>query len=145
MWRRLRPAPTLQLRQVPASIIQINTSDGGVPKRPVLDAVVTPLGIDGDSHAHPEVHGGPVKALLLITAEGIEELTAQGFPLFPGALGENLTTIGLDRRSMRFGQRYRIGEVTIELTEMRMPCQTIMIYGPHIGKAVYDSAVRDGD
>ena len=99
----------ITIRAVPASILQINISKGGVPKRPVPEAVVTPLGIDGDLHAHPEIHGGPIKALLLITSEGIEELKNLGFPLFHGALGENLTTCGLDRRTLRIGQRWRIG------------------------------------
>jgi len=54
----------------PGSILQINLSRGGAPKH----AVVTPLGIQGDLHAHPAVHGGPLKALLLITSEGLEEL-----------------------------------------------------------------------
>jgi MOSC domain-containing protein YiiM len=130
---------------VAASILKINISAGGVPKRPVPQAVVTPLGIDGDVHAHPEVHGGPAKALLLITAEGIEELTALGYPLFHGALGENLTTQGLDRRRMRAGQRYQAGEIVIEFTRVRTPCKTIKVYGSNIGKAMYDDAVRAGD
>jgi len=128
-----------------ASILQVNISGGGVPKRAVPHAAVTPLGIDGDLHAHPEVHGGPGKALLLITSEGTAELTALGYPLFHGALGENLTTQGLDRHSLRIGQRYRIGETVIEITRVRTPCKTIKVYGADIGKAVYDNAVRDGN
>ena len=47
----------------------------------------------------------------------VEELTSEGYPLFFGALGENITTRGLDRRTLRAGQRYRLGtEVTVELT-----------------------------
>jgi MOSC domain-containing protein YiiM len=130
---------------VPASILQINISKGGVPKLPVTEAVITPLGIDGDLHAHPEIHGGLIKALLLITSEGIEELKGQGFPLFYGALGENLTTSGLDRRSLRIGQRWRIGEAVIELTRIRTPCRTIEVYGAGIGQAVYDQDVKAGD
>lgn len=106
---------------------------------------MTSLGLDGDSHAHPLIHGGPRKALLLITAEGIEELKMQGFPLFNGALGENLTTMGLDRRVLRLGQRLRIGEVLVELTRVRTPCQTIEVYGSGIGAAVYDQDVNAGD
>ena len=130
---------------MPASILQINVSLGGVPKRPVADAVITPLGIEGDLHAHPAIHGGPVKALLLITSEGIDELKSMGYPLFYGALGENLTTSGLDRRSLRIGQRWRIGEVVVELTQLRTPCSTIAVYGAGIGEAVYDQQVRVGD
>ena len=127
------------------SIVQINISPGGVPKRPTAEAEVTVQGIRGDSWAHPEIHGGPNQAVLLITSEGIEELIAQGYPLFPGALGENLTTTGLDRRQMRLGQRYRVGEVTLELSKMRSPCTTLDVYGPSIKTAVYDAQVSAGD
>jgi MOSC domain-containing protein YiiM len=127
------------------SIVQINISPGGVPKRPVAEAEVTVQGIRGDSWAHPEIHGGPNQAVLLITSEGIEELIAQGYPLFPGALGENLTTMGLPRQQMRLGQRYRVGEVTLELSKMRSPCTTLDVYGPSIKNAVYDAQVSAGD
>ena len=133
------------------SILQINVSQGGVPKRPIADSVVTPLGIEGDHHAHPEIHGGPRKALLLICSEGIEELKQGGFPLYPGALGENITTQGLDRRALRIGQRWRIGGIVVELTRVRVPCSTIQIYnagivsGASISAAIYDQEVKAGD
>jgi MOSC domain-containing protein YiiM len=127
------------------SIIQINISPGGVPKHRIPEAIVTAEGIQGDDWAHPAIHGGPNQALLLITSEGIQELTMQGFPLFAGALGENLTLRGLDRRQMRAGQRYRAGDVWIELTKLRGPCATLDVYGPGIQKAVYDAQVKAGD
>ena len=127
------------------SIVQINVSPGGVPKRPIAEAEVTPEGIRGDSWAHPEIHGGPNQALLLITSEGIGQLIAQGYPVYPGALGENLTTLGLDRRQMRIGQRYRVGDVMLEITKMRQPCSTLDVYGSSIKNAVYDAQVKAGD
>ncbi len=127
------------------SIVQVNISPGGVPKRPIAEAEVTLEGIRGDSWAHPQIHGGPNQALLLITSEGIGQLIAQGYPLYPGALGENLTTLGLDRRQMRIGQRYRVGDVMLELTKMRAPCTTLEVYGPSIIKAVYDAQVQAND
>jgi len=127
------------------SIIQINISPGGIPKRPVPEAVVTPEGIAGDSWAHPQIHGGLNKAVLIIASEGIEELIAEGYPLFPGALGENLTTRGLDRRQVRVGQRYRAGETLLEITKLRAPCATLDMYGPTLQKAVYDAQVKAGD
>jgi MOSC domain-containing protein YiiM len=130
---------------VTGSIVQISISAGGVPKRPVAEAEVTPEGIRGDSWAHPQIHGGPNQALLLITREGIGQLIAQGYPIFPGALGENLTTQGLDRRQMRIGQRFRVGEVMLELTKMRAPCSSLDVYGSSIKQAVYDARVKAGD
>jgi MOSC domain-containing protein YiiM len=126
-------------------IVQINISLGGVPKRPIAEAEVTPQGIRGDSWAHPQIHGGPNQALLLITSEGLAELIAQGYPLHPGALGENLTLTGLNRREMRIGQRYRAGETLLELTKIRAPCATLDVYGPSIKQAVYDAQVKAGD
>jgi MOSC domain-containing protein YiiM len=126
-------------------MIQINISPGGVPKRSIAQAEVTPEGIRGDSWAHPQIHGGPNQAVLLITSEGIGQLIAQGYPVFPGAMGENLTTLGLDRRRMRIGQRYRAGEALLEITKMRTPCNTLDVYGPSIKKAVYDAQVSAGD
>lgn len=127
------------------SIVQINISPGGIPKRPIAEAEVTPEGIRGDSWAHPQIHGGPNQALLLITSEGIDELIAQGYQLYAGALGENLTTAGLDRRQMRIGQRYRAGDVLFEITKMRAPCTTIEVYGPSIHRAIYDAQVKARD
>lgn len=127
------------------SILQINVSPGGVPKRPIPEAIVTTQGIQGDSWAHPDIHGGPNQAVLVITSEGIEELIAQGYALYPGALGENLTTTGLDRRQLRIGQRYRAGEVLLELTKVRTPCTTLDVYNPSIKLAIYDAQVNAGD
>jgi len=126
-------------------IVQINVSPGGIPKRPILEATVTFEGIRGDGWAHPGIHGGPNQPLLVATAEGIGELVSQGFPLYAGALGENLTITGIDRRQMRSGQRYRTGDVLIELTKARAPCATLSVYGPGIQQAVYDAQVKAGD
>ncbi len=127
------------------SVLQINISRGGVPKRPVVQSVATPLGLEGDVCAHPEIHGGPRQAVLLIAAEAIEELIARGYPLFFGALGENFTTRGLDRRLLRLGQRFRLGGAVIELTKVRAPCSTLDVYGTTIQREIYDQAVKAGN
>jgi MOSC domain-containing protein YiiM len=130
---------------VRGSVVQINRSPGGLPKRPVPEALATSLGLEGDSVAHPHIHGGLRKALLLIASETIDALIARGFPLFYGALGENLTTRGLDWRQIRPGQRFRAGEAFIEITKVRQPCSSLDIYGPGIQNQIYDQAVKAGD
>jgi MOSC domain-containing protein YiiM len=116
-----------------------------MPKRAIPEGEVTPLGIAGDDHNHPEIHGGPDQAVLLISSEAIAELTAQGFPLYPGALGENITTLGLDHKHWRSGQRWRIGPaVILEFTAVRQPCSQLSVYGP-IQRAIYDVRVDEGD
>ena len=127
------------------TVAQISISRGGLPKRPVTEAVLTPLGIEGDAQAHPEIHGGPRQAVLLITAEGIDDLIIRGYPIYYGAMGENLTTRGLDRRLLRTGQRFRVGSALIELTKVRGPCLQLDVYGASIKAEVYDSQVKAGD
>src|SRR5436190_23015284 len=85
------------------SILQVSISAGGLPKRAIDEGLITPLGIEGDRHAHPEIHGGPRKAVLIIAGEVVDELRARGYPLFYGAMGENLTTRGLTIRDIRIG------------------------------------------
>ena len=126
-------------------IIQINISRGGLPKRPIPEGVITPLGLEGDQCAHPEIHGGPKQAVLLIAAEVVDELLARGYPVYYGALGENLTTRGLDHRQLRIGQRLRAGGATLEITKVRGPCSTLDIYGPTIQQEIYDKKVKAGD
>jgi len=125
-------------------IVQISISRGGIPKRAVSEARVTPLGLEGDACANPAIHGGPQQALLIITAEGIDELITLGYPLFYGALGENFTTRGLDRKQLRIGQQFRVGTARIEITKLRTPCSTLDVYGPDIKQAIYDSQAKGG-
>ena len=118
------------------TIVQVNISRGGVPKLPISEGVLGPLGIEGDAHAHPRVHGGPAKAVLLITLEGIEELVARGYPVYAGALGENITTRGLDRRALRIGQQLRAGTAMIEITRRRKPCGNLDVYGAALKREI---------
>ncbi len=128
-----------------ASVLQINTSPGGIPKWPVEQALLTAAGIDGDACRNPRSHGGPLQAVLLISSEVVEHLVQLGFPVFPGALGENLTTVGLDYHHLRVGQQLAIGATLIELTKVRVPCSTLDVYGSAIKQAIYDQAAKAGD
>ncbi len=124
------------------SIVQINTSVGGLPKRAVAGGFITPLGLEGDLHAHPAIHGGPKKAILLIASEVIEELTSRGYPLFYGALGENLTTRGIRVRDLRIGDQLRAGGALLEITQPRGPCSALHVYGESLKEEIYDARVK---
>ena len=127
-------------------IHQLSTSPGGLPKYAVPQADATPMGLAGDLHRNMKVHGGPRQAVLLVTLEGIEELNAAGFAVSPGDLGENITTEGLDRRSVRVGQRYRLGaEVIIEIVKPRAPCMNLEAFASGLGLAVYDKQCKAHD
>jgi MOSC domain-containing protein YiiM len=125
-----------------ASILQINISRGGLPKTPIDSGFIGSLGIEGDLHAHPQFHGGPRKAILIIASETIDELVRRGYPVFYGALGENLTTRGLDIRDIRIGDEIRAGGAILEITQPRVPCGQLDVYRPSIKHEIYDAGVK---
>lgn len=107
-------------------IFQINCSDGGVPKRAIEEAELSPTGLIGDRQAHPKIHGGPDRALCLYSLERIEELQREGHPVSPGSVGENITVHGLDWSELKPGDRLALGdEVVIEITSYTNPCNSI--------------------
>jgi MOSC domain-containing protein YiiM len=127
------------------AVVQVSVSAGGVPNHAIDCGHITARGIEGDGWRHPQFHGIPKRAILLITAEGLDEIEAMGFSVWPGALGENLTTRGLNRRDLRLGQRFRGGSAAIRLTEIRFPCNTISMFGKGIQEAIYDMRAMKGD
>jgi MOSC domain-containing protein YiiM len=128
-------------------LIQINRSNGGLPKRGVMGPVMlTETSIEGDRCRNRMVHGGPLQAVLMLSAEVIDALAAQGYPVFYGALGENLTVSGLDPHRWRMGQRYRVGQdALIELTKRRTPCFHLDVYGPAIKAGIFDAQCKAND
>lgn len=128
-----------------AEIIQVSISRGGVPKRAVSRAMITYAGLEGDSWAHPQFHGGPDQKVLIAGAEAIDELAAEGFPVFYGALGENLTVRGVPLASLRAGQTWRAGDALIALTKVRVPCSTLDVYGRALRDRIYDDLAKADD
>jgi len=117
-----------------ARIVQLSVSNGGVPKKAVESVRVTALGLEGDAHRNREHHGGPERAVCLFAMETIRALQAEGHPLVPGTLGENVTLEGLDWSAVQPGARVRLGaEVVVEITRYTTPCFNIR------------PAFRDGD
>jgi MOSC domain-containing protein YiiM len=103
-------------------LVQLNVSDGGVPKRPVERAALTAGGIAGDRQRDRKHHGRPFQAVCLWSADVIDELSAAGHPIGPGCAGENLTLRGVDWRSLRPGVLVRVGEALVELSFPAVPC-----------------------
>jgi MOSC domain-containing protein YiiM len=107
-------------------IFQLNISAGGVPKLAVREGQVNELGLVGDEHRFPDIHGGPDRALCLFSLERIVALQAEGHPVFPGAVGENVTIAGLDWQQVVPGAQLFLGdEVLLEIMSYTSPCNTI--------------------
>jgi MOSC domain-containing protein YiiM len=107
-------------------IVQISVSPGGVPKRAVPSARVTTQGVEGDAQRDREHHGGPHRALCLYSYERILALQAEGHPISPGSIGENLTIEGLDWSRVTPGSCLRLGaDVLAQVTTYTAPCLNI--------------------
>lgn len=107
------------------TIVSLNVSDGGVPKRPVEEAWVSPAGMAGDRQADRRHHGGTDRALCLYSADLIDGLRREGHPITAGAAGENVTIAGLDWELVRPGLLLQLGRVEVEVTTYTVPCRTI--------------------
>lgn len=113
-------------RSPAGSVVAVNISDGGAPKRPVGRVKVGRSGLESDRQAERRHHGRPWQAVSLWSREVIEALTAEGHPIGPGCAGENLTISGLDWAKMRPGVRLGLGaDVVVEMTAYAEPCPKI--------------------
>jgi MOSC domain-containing protein YiiM len=111
---------------VEGRIFQLNVSNGGVPKLAVREAMLTSEGLEGDRQRDLRYHGGPERALCLFALERLLELQAEGHPIFPGSVGENLTVVGLDWARLTPGARLALGEeVQVEISSYTSPCKNI--------------------
>ena len=108
------------------TVISINVSSGGVPKRRVSDAKVSLLGLVNDDHDDKKHHGGPERAVCVYSLERIRALQAEGHPIDVGTAGENVTVEGIDWELVVPGARFRLGdEVLLEVASFTSPCKTI--------------------
>jgi len=110
---------------VSGRVVQVSVSPGGVPKRPVPSARVTVDGLEGDRHRDREHHGGPERAVCVYAMELIEALRAEGHPVAPGTLGENVTVEGLDWSALVPDACLLVGEVLLQVTRYTSPCVNI--------------------
>ncbi|CAH1660253.1 MOSC domain-containing protein [Hyphomicrobiales bacterium] len=104
-------------------------------------------GVEGDAHCGETVkHRSRVRAdptqpnlrqVHLIHGELFDELRLAGFCVSPGAMGENITTRGIDLLSLPTGAVLAIGgDAAVEITGLRNPCSQIDDFQPGLLKAV---------
>ncbi|MCX7802971.1 MAG: MOSC domain-containing protein, partial [Meiothermus ruber] len=73
-----------------------------------------------------EHHGGPDQAVYVYSAQDYDWWMEQlGEALLPGTFGENLTFSSFGAEPVRIGDRFRVGEVLLEITAPRIPCSTL--------------------
>lgn len=108
-------------------------------------------GVEGDAHSGVTVrHRSRVardpsqpnlRQVHLIHSELLDELAARGFPVSPGSMGENITTLGIDLLSLPRGTTLQLGgEALVEITGLRNPCVQLDRFSRGLTAAVLDRA-----
>jgi MOSC domain-containing protein YiiM len=137
------------------TVVAVSRSSGHRFSKPNEASIrlLTGLGVEGDAHLGVTVkHRSRVardptvpnlRQVHLIHAELHDELEAAGFRLWPGAMGENVTTRGVDLLGLPTGTRLRLGaDAVIEITGLRNPCRQLNDFQPGLMTATLD---RDAD
>ena len=87
------------------------------------------MNLDGDRQADLTVHGGRNKAVYAYPSEHYvfwrREFPKMDLPW--GMFGENFTTEGLTEKNAHIGDRFRIGEAVVAVSQPRLPCFKLAI------------------
>ena len=137
-------------------LAQLNISSGGMPKTPIAQAMVSVDGVNGDWQKNRKFHGGPNRAICLYSEELYQGLREAGVNVKNGDVGENFTTRGINLQHLKKGDRLKVGQCIIELTDIRVPCHQLrkwdddlpeLIVGRSgwVAKVVREGMVKAGD
>ena len=115
-------------------IIAVCTSKKkGIPKVDIGAGIIEEgFGLQND------VHGGDWhRQISLLSIEQIDSMKVKGFDVKPGSFAENITTEGFDLRSVKVGDRLRLGKTAVvEVTQIGKECHTRCAIYNKIGECI---------
>jgi MOSC domain-containing protein YiiM len=118
------------------------TVETGINKTPVDQIVLEAGGVAGDAVVNAKHHGGPDQAVYVYSAADYawwEQHLARS--LKPGTFGENVT-ISTAPKTVRIGDRMRVGDALLEVTAPRIPCAT---FAARMGEEGWIRRFRDAN
>jgi MOSC domain-containing protein YiiM len=100
-------------------VVAVSVSVGkGEKKTPVPSVtLVEEHGVRDDAHAGPGI-----RQVSLLAAESIAKMQAKGLAVGPGDFAENITVEGFDLLNVRLGDRIRVGEAVLEVSQIGKEC-----------------------
>lgn len=110
-------------------VVAVNISEKkGERKKPVAAVeLLSGHGIVGDAHA-----GDWHRQVSLLAEESIDKMRALGLNVSSGDFAENITTRGVNLLQLAVGERLKIAESVLEITQIGKEC--------HTRCAIYDQA-----
>lgn len=100
-------------------VVSINISDKtGVIKLPVAQAEFVCGGIKGDAHFGLD----EIRQVSLLADESVDKMRAMGVKLSAGAFAENITTQGIELKTLPIGTKLKIGETIQEVSKIGKEC-----------------------
>lgn len=92
----------------------------GMIKHDIIEGVlIEGIGLEGDAHA-----GFMHRQVSLIAMEDIRTMMEKLPSLVPGSFAENLTTEGFDLSCLKIGDRLKVGETLLEVSQLGKECHT---------------------
>lgn len=102
-----------------AKVLSINISDKtGVIKLPVEKAEFIEGGIKGDAHFGLD----EIRQVSLLADESVNKMRDMGLKLGAGAFAENITTQGIELKTLPIGTKLKIGETIQEVSKIGKEC-----------------------
>jgi len=123
---------------LPGHVVAVSRDDAHRFSKPTRESItlIAGIGVEGDAHAGATVQHlsrirrdpttPNLRQVHLIHSELFDEVADRGHDVHPGALGENITTAGIDLLALPRGTRLELGDdAVIEITGLRNPCTQI--------------------
>lgn len=124
-----------------------STEKSAIWKDPINGEVYAKgINLDGDEQADRKAHGGYDKA---VYAYAMEDITWWEKKLHrkitPGMFGENLTLSSVQTNSALIGEKWKVGETILEVSEPRIPCWRLGVkFDDENFPKVFTKALRPG-
>ncbi|MBS4209881.1 MOSC domain-containing protein [Bacillus sp. FJAT-50079] len=103
-----------------------NNMNSAIGKKSVSSVLLSENGFEGDKVADKKHHGGKDRAVCFYPFEHYrewEQFCERALPI--PAFGENLTVTNMLETEVCIGDIYQMGDVTVQITQGRIPCATI--------------------
>ena len=115
----------------------------GLPKKSINSCKVNFYGLEGDFNQYRNTKklNDPDMALMILSMDILNDLNSEGWPVKPGDLGENLTLKNISYASIKPNQKYKIGNMELQISFVCAPCYKLKIL-KYVGKSKKNKFIK---